>query len=147
MSPDGANFLHKCFQRLGQDPVKILASQLFSVQRCSSANFASYLRISNGFSADLRRAEMLISCMNTTPTPRNICAKNQRHLATFLLLSMKAENGYLLRWYTYESNFYAKMYLQRCSFQKYKQCLRTMNFDTFHQFGQGGRRPRTEMRV
>ena len=140
-------FLRKCFQGSGQYPCKILASQLFSVQRCSSANFASYLRISNCSCADLRRAERLIVCMDTTLTPRNFCAKNQRHLATFLLLSIKAENGYLLRWYTYESNFYTKMFLQRCSFQKYEQCLRTMNFDTFHQFGQGGRRPRTEMRV
>ena len=115
-------------------PCKKLASQLFSVQRLSSVKFASYLRISNGFSADLRRAEMLISCMDTTPTPRNFCAKKQRHLATFLLLSIKAENGYLLRWYTYESNFYTKMFLQRCSFQKYKPCLRTMNFGTFDQF-------------
>ena len=27
------------------------------------------------------------------------------------------------------------MFLQRCSFQKYKPCLRTMNFGTFDQFG------------
>ena len=131
MSPDGANFLHKCFQGLGQDPCKILASQFFSVERCSSVQFAPYLRISNGCSADLRRAETLTFCMDTTLTPRNICAKNQRHLATFLLLSVKAENGYLLRWYTYESNFYTKMLLKGSRFQKYITCLRTLRFDTF----------------
>ena len=131
MSPDGANFLPKCFYGLGQDPCKILASQFFSVERCSSVKFAPYLRISNGSSADLRRAETLTFCMDTTLTPRNICAKNQRHLATFLLLSVKAENGYLLRWYTYESNFYTKMLLKGCRFQKYITCLRTLRFDTF----------------
>ena len=36
--------------------------------------------------------------------------------------------------YTYEFNFYAKMFLQRCSFQKYKPCLHTMRFVTFHRF-------------
>ena len=38
-------------------------------------------------------------------------------------------NGYI-----YEFNFYAQMFLQRCNFQKYKPCLHTMRFVTFHRF-------------
>ena len=39
--------------------------------------------------------------------------------------------GQFLNRYTYEFNFYAKMLLQRCTFQKYNTLLRITNFDTF----------------
>ena len=44
--------------------------------------------------------------------------------------------GQFLNRYTYEFNFYAKMLLQRCSFQKYNTLLRITNFDTFWEFVQ-----------
>ena len=43
----------------------------------------------------LRSAETLIFGRDTTVTHGDICAKNQRHLATFLLHALKAEMSYL----------------------------------------------------
>ena len=129
-------FFYKCFYGSGQYPCKMLTSQLFSDQRQNHLKFSDMVQTIRSCSAQLSRTEKLIFCMDPILTPRNICAKNQRHLATFLLLSVKAENGYLLRWYTYESNFYTKMFLKGCSFQKYKPCLHILNSNTFAYLGQ-----------
>ena len=80
MSPDGANFLLKSFQGSGQYPCKTLASQLFSVQRYIHLTFSDMMQNLRSSSAELRIAEKLTFCMDPTLTPRNICAKNQRHL-------------------------------------------------------------------
>ena len=102
MSPDGADFLHKRFYGWQQYPYQKSESQLFSIWSKSILKFPQFLNISMWCRTGLRRAETLIFGRDTTIAHGNICAKNQRHLAKFLLYALKAEIGYLSNSQIYE---------------------------------------------
>ena len=133
MSPDGAHFGHKCFYVWQEAPYQKLASQLFSVLSYTSSKFRRFLVNSNTCCSGLRWAERLIFGLEPPVTPRNIYAQNERHLATFLLITLKAERGYLSQSSIYIFVLYHFEKLRPSGFQKYRSFCSTIFFSkNFH---------------
>ena len=128
MSPDGAHFGHKCFYVWQEAPYQKLASQLISVQSSTYLNFPEIVETLRRCSSGLRRAERLIFGMEPTVTSRNIYASNERHLATFLFMILKAERGYLSQSSIYFFVLYHFEKLRPSGFQKYRSFCSTIFF-------------------
>ena len=98
---------------------------LIKVMQVVFAFFLEIIETLRTCSSGLRRAERLLFGMEPTVTPRNIYAQNERHLATFLLMILKAERGYLSQSSIYIFVLYHFEKLRPSGFQKYRSFCST----------------------